>query len=58
MDSLFVQQFSIAGQISKQTTLICPAIENCWTKRLFAILLMAYVSLKKRGGINSIENAS
>ena len=34
IERLFVQQFSIAGQISKQTALICPAIENGWTKRL------------------------
>jgi len=37
----FVQQSKIAGQISMQIALICPAIENYWTtpyskwKRLF-----------------------
>jgi len=30
--SLFVQQFSIAGQIKAVSLEICPAIENCWTK--------------------------
>jgi len=47
IERLFVQQFSIAGQISKQTALICPAIENCCTKRL--------LKFSKRGTIDLID---
>jgi len=34
VDSFFVQQFSIAGQVKAVYLEICPAIENCWTKPL------------------------